>query len=245
MFTAAMSAMPLGISGVAAAYSTNPEDEYNKVYVCKFVTKPGRGEILQSGQNPISVDTSAITGFQGIGSSFNDQHGRSYVVAWDTGDKVKPPVSLCTNDEEYIVVEIPATPAVNDPCGPGNATWVVPEDTDSVMWELGEDGALTAYTAEGVVFTDETTEHVYGTAVDNSIACPVTPPNGGNVLGEQTTAPARTLEETGISTATLSVLSGVILCLAILTATQNTPLGDRFAARIRAVAQQPFVVPTV
>lgn len=70
-----------GIGGVALA-ATLPEP---KVFVCKYVGTPGLNETLQTGQNPISVSQNSIKDFQGVGSSFNDAQGRSFVVAFDTG----------------------------------------------------------------------------------------------------------------------------------------------------------------
>ena len=59
-----------GVMPAAAAYaysSTNPSGEYKKVYVCKYVGTPGVDERLQTGNNPISVDTSALKNFNGLG----------------------------------------------------------------------------------------------------------------------------------------------------------------------------------
>lgn len=69
----------LGVGYVALAVPSP------KVYVCKYVNKPGGGETLQTGQNPISVSSNSIQNYQGVGSSFADAQGRSYVVAEDTG----------------------------------------------------------------------------------------------------------------------------------------------------------------
>jgi hypothetical protein len=66
----------------------------DKVFVCKYIGKPGVDERLQTGQNPISVSVKSIKNFQGEGSYFNDKHGRSYVLKVDTGQP-KPDVSEC------------------------------------------------------------------------------------------------------------------------------------------------------
>lgn len=65
-----------------------------KVYICKFVGKPGVDETLQTGQNPISVSSNAIKDYQGPNSYFNDAQGRSYVLAEDNGQP-EPNVSQC------------------------------------------------------------------------------------------------------------------------------------------------------
>jgi hypothetical protein len=50
--------------------------------VCKYTGTPGVNETLANGQNPIAVSSDAVPGFNGtVGCSFNDAHGRSYVLA--------------------------------------------------------------------------------------------------------------------------------------------------------------------
>lgn len=83
-----------------------------KVFVCKYVGTPGVDERLQTGNNPISVSQNAIQNFQGVGSYFNDAQGRSFVLAFDTGQP-EPDVSEC-----------PA-PAPNNPVTPDT-----PKDPD-------------------------------------------------------------------------------------------------------------------
>ena len=68
-------------------------DENDKVFICKYVGTPGVDEVLQTGQNPISVSVSA-TGGAAIGSFFSDSQGRSYVLAADIGQP-EPPVTDC------------------------------------------------------------------------------------------------------------------------------------------------------
>ena len=70
----------LVVGFVAPAQATPPgSDGAHKDYVCKYVGKPGADERLQTGQNPIWVDTAATEG-----TWFNDGQGRSYVLIADT-----------------------------------------------------------------------------------------------------------------------------------------------------------------
>jgi hypothetical protein len=83
------------------------------VFVCKYVGTPGVDETLQTGQNPISVSISSISGFPGVGGFFADAQGRSLVLAFDTGQDAPscpdgqgctencnpPPTDVCTNIE--------------------------------------------------------------------------------------------------------------------------------------------------
>lgn len=240
-------AMPVTMNESVRAYSTSPNPTYDKVYVCKYVGTPGDNERLQSGQNPVSVSVNALPVNTGLGSFFADQHGRSYVVAWDNGDKVEPPVSLCPGQDETEVVPVPTVPGVNDPCGPTNATWVLPEDTEAVSWELDEMGVLMAYANEGYMFADESTSYSFGAAVDANVACPVTPPEGGRggvVLGDSTSISAPQLENTGVGTYVSSVLSLTVIVLACAALVQDSKWAAKMSSQVRSIAGQPFVIPT-
>ena len=66
-----------------------------KWFVCKYVGTPGVDEVLQSGQNPISVSENAIPVSPVVpGTFFNDSQGRSYVLVEDTGQE-EPDPSEC------------------------------------------------------------------------------------------------------------------------------------------------------
>ena len=82
--------------GVQAAATQQPDGETpRKVFVCKYVGKPGVDERLQTGQNPISVSVNAIPlGNVQVGSEFADAQGRSVVIAFDTGQP-EPSVNDC------------------------------------------------------------------------------------------------------------------------------------------------------
>ncbi|MEP6710699.1 MAG: hypothetical protein ABJA64_03185 [Candidatus Saccharibacteria bacterium] len=70
-------------------------------------------------------------------------------------------------------IDIPAQPAFEDTCGLNNASWSVPADTDTLNWEENDGGHLiVTIVKDGVVFTDGTTTHDFGTAPDSGEACP-------------------------------------------------------------------------
>ncbi|MDO4887867.1 MAG: LPXTG cell wall anchor domain-containing protein [Actinomycetaceae bacterium] len=69
-------------------------------------------------------------------------------------------------------IPVPATPEVSDPCGPDNAAWVVPSDSQDVRWVLGETGELSAVTVGDVVFDDGRRSIDFGVAPDSGEACP-------------------------------------------------------------------------
>jgi hypothetical protein len=99
------------------ASATQPNSTSKKVFVCKYVGKPGVDERLQTGQNPISVSVHAIqhNGWNGmLPGWFSDAQGRSYVIAYDNG-QAKPDASTCPKPE------VPATP------GQGGSTTTTPQ----------------------------------------------------------------------------------------------------------------------
>jgi hypothetical protein len=65
-----------------------------KVYVCKYVGTPGVDETLQTGNNPIEVSVNALPNGWSIGGFFNDNQGRSFVLATVPQDP-EPDVNDC------------------------------------------------------------------------------------------------------------------------------------------------------
>lgn|SRR3990167_3760323 len=70
-----------------------------KYFVCKYTGKPGVDEVLQTGNNPISVSGNALPDGTQVGDSFADAQGRSYVIAEDTGQD-EPECPVPENPEE-------------------------------------------------------------------------------------------------------------------------------------------------
>lgn len=249
---AASLALGLAVAPGVQAQS-DPVGNLQQVYVCKYVTNPNGEEALKAGKNPILVDAHSLSdGDIAVGASFSDAHSRSYVVALYEEDMVPPTIEDCPGDTVEQEVPVPAAPATTDLCNlatvTSNIAWVVPADSESVFWEVNEDGSITAYTTEGYVFTDATYEHTYMLPADNGIVC-VTPPGGGSgsVLGAQTTTPQPVvqLEDTGSSTTVLTMLSMLIMAGAVLTASYGTSRSAKLLAIVRNHLMQPFVVPTV
>jgi hypothetical protein len=80
------------VVALAVVFATGSQGVYaqaRKVFVCKYIGKPGVDERLKSGKNPISVSSNAT-----VGSYFNDAQGRSFVLAEDTGQP-DPDASEC------------------------------------------------------------------------------------------------------------------------------------------------------
>lgn len=111
MTIAASSALALG--GVFALTTTFPSavqaDPAQKVWVCKFVGKPGVDERLKDGKNPIHVSWNSITGSDQepyVGAQFSDAQGRSVVVSLGKAD---PGKAAC---EEIIIPPTTTTTTV-------------------------------------------------------------------------------------------------------------------------------------
>jgi hypothetical protein len=98
---------------VSVALGTNTP---TKVFVCKYVGTPGVDERLQTGNNPISISINALPAGVGVGDSFADSQGRSYVIAYDTGQDEPecPPGEGCKEN-----CEEPETPPTTPRCPPG------------------------------------------------------------------------------------------------------------------------------
>lgn len=163
------------LATAVSAYSTNPKDSYDKVWVCKYVGTPGVDETLKTGNDGlISVNTNAIKDFKGLKSYFNDSQGRSYVVAWDNG-KTKPPVSMCPDGDTTPEIIVLANPIASQKivCGPNNdrISW----NTD--QWTVNEgvwsnNTKLVTWTANvGYNFADGSGTYTQ-VFTDTSTACP-------------------------------------------------------------------------
>lgn len=69
------------LGGASSVLATNA----NSVVVCKYVGTPGVDESLQTGQNPIVVDSASLSGFDGtFPFAFNDAQGQSIAIRYAT-----------------------------------------------------------------------------------------------------------------------------------------------------------------
>jgi len=161
-----LSVGPAVLSGQASAAAS-------KVTICHATASNNNPYVQQS------VDISSLSNGHGnsginVGDIIPPTPGTDFVNGqnWDaTGQSIWN--NGCNVPQS---VPVPATPAVNDPCGPANATWIQPANTASVTWTI-TNGHLVASTTTGNVFTDSTTTHDYGVAPDSNIACTPVPPS--------------------------------------------------------------------
>ena len=159
--------MPLFLLAPQVA-SAAPGD---KVFVCKYVGIPGVNERYQTGDNPISVNTNSIPNYQGPGSYFSDDQGRSFVLMVDDtapGPSGDPNVSACPAPSPD-VIQVPTVPVV-DPCGLANAVFgTVPAGNYSSV--LNPNGSITLTANQGFVFAGSLTEVTLPAPTDSGVLC--------------------------------------------------------------------------
>src|SRR5215204_1120580 len=82
---------------VALSVPAHAADADSKVWVCKYVGKPGEDEVLKEGKNPISVSGNSVDkdkdGQVFVGDQFADAQGRSVVVQIEGKD---PGADICS-----------------------------------------------------------------------------------------------------------------------------------------------------
>lgn len=107
---------------------------------------------------------------------------------------------------------------INDPCGPDNATWVLPTGVDvpvGFTWKVSADGLLTAEANDSYVFSDpsdnlEPTLRGYGYAPDTNEACPASSDSDGDD-SDQVETTGHTLPNAGGPGATPGIVAVALL----------------------------------
>jgi len=160
-------------TAVSATTAFAGGDTPHKAYVCKYVGTPGN-ERLQTGQNPIDVDFSAIDEDPVVeGSSFADKQGRSLVLAIDTGQD-ESSLSCPLPPPTHVMVVAPSyTPGTCSAVGT-----VVATNTDQYTWaESGTADATyeTASAVGNVVLDGQTVFGPYDLRMVTGDTCPSPP----------------------------------------------------------------------
>ena len=106
-----------------------------------------------------------------IGDAYKDEYefaNKSQSLVFAPHEFGKVP----TNCETDKTVPVPGEPSVKDPCGPDNISFVVPQSTDKVEWELEGNGkVLKATTKHGYKFEDGDTVKTYTLPKDSNEPC--------------------------------------------------------------------------
>lgn len=134
---------------IADVQTMAPEPE-KKVFVCKYVGTPGDDERLQGGGNPINVSINAIPAGASVGAFFADAQGRSFVLAFDTGQDESSLTCPPGDGGEDLEVML-AMPGLLDLCGTENDRYQLPLSSAGVTYTLGVDGSIVATIADGYV----------------------------------------------------------------------------------------------
>lgn len=210
------------VSGALPAQASNGSE---KVFVCKYVGTPGVDERLQTGQNPIDVSVNAIGEDPVVvGSYFNDAQGRSYVLAFDTGQP-DPEVSECPGSTPSTTTSTvaPTSTTVEEPT---STTYSVPPSSSTTTTEIASTStSVVTLPASSTTVPSSVTTGVSSTTVPGSTeSSSTTPTNGGSpISGPPSPAPpavptASTLPFTGsgslLMIAGLGSLAIGTLCLA-------------------------------
>ena len=113
----------LGVAGFAGAQTAYAQDDDpQKVWVCKYVGKPGEDERIKEGENPIHVAAASVSEAR-VGAFFSDAQGRSVVVSLDEAepdagiceDFLNPPTDDPTEEPTTDPTEEPTTDPTDDP----------------------------------------------------------------------------------------------------------------------------------
>jgi hypothetical protein len=99
----------VGLVALSAPAYAQPVSADSKVWVCKYVGKPGVDERLKGGKNPIEVNGHSVDqdkdGMIEVGDQFADAQGRSVVVKIDGKE---PDADICSSTPPPVVQ--PTTP---------------------------------------------------------------------------------------------------------------------------------------
>lgn len=140
--------------------------------VVKFPDTPGQMPIdldkVKSDWKAPTPSTDAVGTIEG-----------TITVTYGDGSSEEIIVAISVNAKPLTKVEIPQTPEVNDPCNKWvangkaepNATWIKPNDTEQVTWEINQAKELIAKTKDGYVFENNTSAHNFGVAKDSGDFC--------------------------------------------------------------------------
>jgi len=170
----------MGLLMAACGSALATGEASDKVFVCKYVSTPGEGERLQTGDNPISVSVNAIPlGDVRVGSEFADAQGRSVVIAFDIGQP-EPPATDCPppNDDPPPTTSTSTT----EPEGDDPGTTTSSSSTTTTCADCGINTVVIIPTTTTTVAQPTTT--VCTDCVPNTQVIP-----GGTTTTSTTTAP--------------------------------------------------------
>src|SRR5512139_427435 len=132
-FAAAAGLALAGTVTLAAGSQSAPaQPKEHKVWVCKYVDKPGVAERLKAGKQPIFVDWHSLTGKSGppqVGDTFSDAQVKSVVVQVGGSD---PGRAACETTTPTTPPTTPTTPPTTPTTPPTKPHTPPPHKTTNV-----------------------------------------------------------------------------------------------------------------
>ncbi len=131
--------------GYTIASGPSPGYTYSKI-----ILKKG------SGDSQIEENTVIPNPVKGVTYYHATQRGYSHVILCQVPD----------------VVAVPARPEIDDQCGPGNITFILPSDTDKLDWSLLQNGNATVAPKAPYRFDQDSQFVTFQLPGDSNVVCP-------------------------------------------------------------------------
>jgi hypothetical protein len=153
------------ITAPAANAETN-----TKVWICKYSHTPELNETAQT-VNSVDYHPGREVGTWG----FEDAQGFSYVYGWSVGPDAVTEPDTAADCPPYnpgvVIVDVPAQPDTNDPCGLDNISFTVPADTDQLDWTVLDTGDVTVAPKSGFAFDQDSQLVTFTLPEDSGVLC--------------------------------------------------------------------------
>jgi hypothetical protein len=153
------------ITAPAANAETN-----TKVWICKYSHTPELNETAQT-VNSVDYHPGREVGTWG----FEDAQSFSYVYGWSVGPDAVTKPDTAADCPPYnpgvVIVDVPAQPDTNDPCGLDNISFTVPADTDQLDWTVLDTGDVTVAPKSGFAFDQDSQLVTFTLPEDSGVLC--------------------------------------------------------------------------
>jgi hypothetical protein len=145
-------------------------DTNTKVWICKYSHTPELNETAQT-VNSVDYHPGREVGTWG----FEDAQSFSYVYGWSVGPDAVTKPDTAADCPPYnpgvVIVDVPAQPDTNDPCGLDNISFTVPADTDQLDWTVLDTGDVTVAPKSGFAFDQDSQLVTFNLPPDSGALC--------------------------------------------------------------------------
>lgn len=123
-----------------------------------------------------TLDGQPLTGDGNAPTAGPGEHTYTYTVTKEGYEPVTVSGTFTVEEcpPDTVVIEVPAPPAATDPCGPNNASYPQPADTEQVQYSIDAQGNLHVTPKQGFAFAGDQ-DYVYPAPADSNVACPNPP----------------------------------------------------------------------